>query len=137
MLRYLNEGRDGETGGEEAARQKLRALPQAEVGFNYLGQFDQALPESSPFRPARESSGLAHSPLGTLPHLLEVNSLIAGGRLRLDWVYSEQTYRRSTVERLAQCYTQALRALITHCQSPEAGGFTPSDFAEFKCNTSE
>jgi amino acid adenylation domain-containing protein/non-ribosomal peptide synthase protein (TIGR01720 family) len=139
LLRYLT----GERGGEEAARQKLRALPQAEVGFNYLGQFDQALPESSsvgsvgPFRPARESSGLAHSPLGTLPHLLEVNGLIAGGRLRLDWVYSESAYRRSTIERLAQRYTQALRTLIIHCQSPEAGGFTPSDFAEFKWNQAE
>ena len=25
-------------------------------------------------------------------------------------------------------YMAALRALIAHCQAPEAGGFTPSDF---------
>jgi non-ribosomal peptide synthase protein (TIGR01720 family) len=32
------------------------------------------------------------------------------------------------VERLAQGFLEALEALIVHCQSPEAGGFTLSDF---------
>jgi non-ribosomal peptide synthase protein (TIGR01720 family) len=32
------------------------------------------------------------------------------------------------VEQLAQGFVEALQALIAHCQSPEAGGFTPSDF---------
>jgi non-ribosomal peptide synthase protein (TIGR01720 family) len=37
-------------------------------------------------------------------------------------------HRRGTVEHLAQLFMQALRSLIAHCQSPEAGGYTPSDF---------
>jgi non-ribosomal peptide synthase protein (TIGR01720 family) len=32
------------------------------------------------------------------------------------------------VERLAQGFLEALEALIVHCQSPEAGGYTLSDF---------
>jgi hypothetical protein len=30
---------------------------------------------------------------------------------------------------LAEGFRQALQGLIAHCQSPGAGGFTPSDFA--------
>ena len=36
-----------------------------------------------------------------------------------------------TIERLAESYVEALRTLVAHCQSPDAGGYTPSDFAEF------
>ena len=51
--------------------------------------------------------------------------------MQLEWSYSENLHRRSTIERLARDLIQALRALIAHCQSPEAGGYTPSDFADF------
>jgi non-ribosomal peptide synthase protein (TIGR01720 family) len=34
------------------------------------------------------------------------------------------------VERLAAGFLEALRALIAHCQSPTAGGYTPSDFPD-------
>jgi non-ribosomal peptide synthase domain TIGR01720 len=106
-------------------RAALQALPQAELSFNYLGQLDQALSDSSLFRPAQESSGPPRSPRGRRPHLLEVNGFVVGGQLQLEWTYSQQVHRRATVERLAQGFLEALEALIAHCQSPEAGGFTP------------
>jgi len=40
------------------------------------------------------------------------------------WMYSEAVHRRSTIEDLAQRFVEALRSIIAHCQSPEAGGFT-------------
>ena len=36
---------------------------------------------------------------------------------------------RATVERLAAGYLEALRELVAHCRDPQAGGYTPSDFA--------
>jgi non-ribosomal peptide synthase protein (TIGR01720 family) len=113
---------------EAGVRAGLQALPQAELSFNYLGQLDQALGGSGLFRPARESGGPPHSPLGRRSHLLEVNGFVGGGQLHLEWTYSQQVHRRVTVERLAQGFLEALETLIAHCQSPEAGGFTPSDF---------
>ncbi|MGH8773229.1 MAG: condensation domain-containing protein, partial [Burkholderiales bacterium] len=109
-------------------RTALDALPPAEVSFNYLGQWDPMLSDAALFGPARESSGPPHSPLGRRPHLLEVNGWVAEGRLHLEWSYSQRVHRRATVERLAQGFLEALEALIGHCRSPEAGGFTPSDF---------
>jgi non-ribosomal peptide synthase protein (TIGR01720 family) len=103
-------------------------LPQAEVLFNYLGQWDQALPDEALFGPALESSGPAHSSRGARPYLLEINSSVEEGCLRLGWRYSEHIHQRATIERLAQGFVEALQALIAHCRSVEVGSHTPSDF---------
>jgi amino acid adenylation domain-containing protein/non-ribosomal peptide synthase protein (TIGR01720 family) len=120
LLRYLREG--------EPIAGRLRSLPRAEIGFNYLGQLDQGLPEASPFRFAREPGGPDHSPRARRRYLLDLNASIARGQLTLKWGFSEARYRRATVEQMSQRYLGALRALIAHCTSPEAGGYTPSDF---------
>ncbi len=120
LLRYL--------AGEAEIAERLRELPQAEVKFSYLGQFDQVLPESSPFTPSRKTIGRYGSPMGNRSYLLEINGVVHHGRLQLDWSYSENVHRRTTVELLAQDFVKALQELIAHCRSPEAGGYTPSDF---------
>jgi amino acid adenylation domain-containing protein/non-ribosomal peptide synthase protein (TIGR01720 family) len=120
LLRYLSE--DQKIAGQ------LQALPQAEISFNYLGQFDQGASESLRFRPAREASGPGLSLRGKRRHLLELLGGVAGEQLRLTWVYSPHVHKRATIERLAQRAMEALRELIRHCLSPEAGGHTPSDF---------
>ncbi len=122
MLRYTSE--DAET------RAQLQALPRAQVLFNYLGQLDQTLPQASPFRLLDELYGPHHSPRGVRSHLLDVNSLIIGGQLRTDWGYSRIVHERAAIERLAQAFMQELQDLIAHCQSPEAGDYTPSDFPD-------
>jgi amino acid adenylation domain-containing protein/non-ribosomal peptide synthase protein (TIGR01720 family) len=120
LLRYLSD--DSETSSQ------LGQLAQPEFSFNYLGQFDQVLSESSLFRIARESRGQTQSRHGKLPHLLQVNGSVAGGRLQLALIYSEKVFQPATIESFGESFQRSLRALISHCQSPEAGGFTPSDF---------
>jgi thioester reductase-like protein/non-ribosomal peptide synthase protein (TIGR01720 family) len=112
LLRYLSDDREMSL--------QLRSLPQAEVSFNYLGQFDQALSESSLFGLAQESSGLSCSLSGNRSYLIDINGFVAGGQLRLDWTYSEQIHRQSTIERLAQGFRSVLRSLIAHCRAADA-----------------
>ncbi|MCI0574159.1 MAG: amino acid adenylation domain-containing protein, partial [Myxococcaceae bacterium] len=119
LLRYLN---GGEAGG------RVRGLPQAEVRFNYLGQFDQVLSGSGLFGVAVESSGASRSGRGRRPYLLDVNGLVVGDCLRLEWTYSVERHRKETIEGLAESFVRALVELIEHCRTPEAGGYTPSDF---------
>ncbi|MGF1482019.1 MAG: amino acid adenylation domain-containing protein [Cyanophyceae cyanobacterium] len=123
LLRYL---------GEEETQALLKALPTPPVSFNYLGQFE---PLNTPplLGVAPEAIGKVQCPLQQRPHLLEVNSLIAAERLQISWTYG-QGHRQATVERLAEDYLKALRSLMAHCQSPEAGGYTPSDFAGANLN---
>ncbi len=117
LLRYLN---------SDTAKH-LQALPQAQVSFNYLGQF-QPLSQEPLKKVVKDASGTTQSRQGLRRYLLEINGLINDGQLQLDWTYSENCHQRATIERLAQEFIAALTAIIAHCQSPEARGYTPSDF---------
>ena len=120
VLRYLT----GDAEGSVA----LRAAPSAELSFNYLGQLESVMTESSLFELAGESSGRPRSQRGKRSHLLEINAVVLRGRLEVAWIYSEDVHRRSTIDSLAQGFIEALKNLIKHCQSPDAGGYTPADF---------
>jgi non-ribosomal peptide synthase protein (TIGR01720 family) len=119
-LRYLS--------GDSAIASKLAALPQAEVVFLYLGQFEDSLPTSSLFKLNREFEVGDRSPRGTRPHLLQISAFVTGGQMRLEWTYSENLHRRDTVLNLAEAFLEAARELIAGCESKDAGGYTPSDF---------
>ncbi len=112
--------------GEEAAA--LRSAPGAELIFNYLGQFDTVASAEHLFRLASEPAGDVRHPRQPRSHLLEVDGSVAGGRLRLNWTYSENRHRRETVEGLAERFLAALRVLIRHALSQESPEPTPSDF---------
>jgi amino acid adenylation domain-containing protein/non-ribosomal peptide synthase protein (TIGR01720 family) len=129
VLRYLS--RDKEIS------EKLRALPQAEVCFNYLGYEDQGVSGAGLFRRTQEASGPHRSLQGRRRYLLEINGRLIGGQLQLDWTYSECIHQRDTIEGLAQGFIKALRTLIVYCQSPEAGGYTPSDFPQMQLSQQE
>ncbi|MCC6552301.1 MAG: AMP-binding protein, partial [Polyangiaceae bacterium] len=119
LLRYLCPDR--------AVVDRLAAAPRAEVAFNYLGQLD-GLAGGGRFRVADEPAGAPHGPDGERSHLLSVNATVLGGQLHVTWEYSANVHDRSTIERVVADFTAALRAIIAHCRSPEAGGYTPSDF---------
>ena len=114
--------------GNEEIGQRLRGLPQAEISFNYLGQIDQVMRESKLFRPGRELIGSESAAGNRRQHVLGVSGIVAQGRLQMDWNYSETLHRRETIAGLAERYLECLRQFIAHCLSPDAGGFTPSDF---------
>jgi amino acid adenylation domain-containing protein/non-ribosomal peptide synthase protein (TIGR01720 family) len=128
MLRYL---------GAESVQEHLRELPQAEVLFNYSGQFDQTLGDGGMFAAATENRGVGRSGKNQRKHLLEISGGVVGGRLHMTWIYSQQVHKRETVERLAADFTTALRQLIEQCQWGEAAGFTPSDFPEAELSQQE
>jgi amino acid adenylation domain-containing protein/non-ribosomal peptide synthase protein (TIGR01720 family) len=111
----------------------------AEVLFNYLGQFDQALGgDRSDNRNevaaqrlilgmATENSGDSEDPEVDKDHLLEINGAIAGGRLGFSWSYSSEQFDAETIEQVAAQYHDELVQLIEHCRSG-AGGRTPADY---------
>jgi len=126
LLRYLSR--------DDGLAQRLAALPQAEVSFNYLGQLDRVLPEAVPLTLARESSGPQASLRGRRKYLLEIDGEALGGQLQFTWTYSPKIHRQATIEGLAQGFVEALQSLISHCRSAEAESFTPSDFPLARLN---
>jgi amino acid adenylation domain-containing protein/non-ribosomal peptide synthase protein (TIGR01720 family) len=119
VLKYL--------GADEGLRERLRGTREAEVSFNYLGQFDQVL-GGSEFSAAPESTGAVQDARGMRPHLLAINGMVVDGQLRMTWGYSEAMHRRESVEYVAGEFIEVLREIVEHCRNEEAGGYTPSDF---------
>jgi amino acid adenylation domain-containing protein/non-ribosomal peptide synthase protein (TIGR01720 family) len=106
----------------------LSARPEPPMVFNYLGQFDQIVAGSKLFRFAQESTGPWHSFKQRRRHALEVNSLVLNGQLELSWTYCPALHPATAIRGLADEFLAALKELIAHCQLPQAGGRTPSDF---------
>jgi non-ribosomal peptide synthase protein (TIGR01720 family) len=122
VLRYLT------MESEVAAR--LRALPPAEVIFNYLGQFDRLVSASNLIVGGLEWAKGTQSRRQPRSHLLDINALVSNGRLELVWGYSENLHRRATIERLARDYVDTLRSLIAEPRAAAASGYAPSDFPD-------
>jgi len=120
VLRYLS--------GDGEITSPLSSLPQAEVSFNYLGQFDWGMQSDYFIKLASESVGSEHSQLGQRSHLLEINGLVVENQLQLEWTYSENFHQRPTIESLAQDFAASLQMLIAHCLSADAGDYTPDVF---------
>jgi non-ribosomal peptide synthase protein (TIGR01720 family) len=121
LLRYL--------AGDEDLSRRLAELPRAAVAFNYLGQFGGSGLEASGDEVDPSWCGPNRSPRGGRRHLIEVNAGVARDALSVTWTYAENIHRRETIEWIAGRFLDELGMLIAHCQSPGAGGYTPSDFA--------
>jgi non-ribosomal peptide synthase protein (TIGR01720 family) len=106
----------------------LRDAAQAEVMFNYLGQFDQVVAGSALFGFARESAGAWRSARATRRHLLEIIALVIDGRMTVRFGYAAGIHDEATIQRLADGFGAALRGCVAHCLAPDAVGYTPSDF---------
>jgi non-ribosomal peptide synthase protein (TIGR01720 family) len=132
LLRYLR--------GDEELSRSLASLPQAQVSFNYLGRIEGAQGGAGAmggstepiFDWAEESAGASNSPRAHRAHLIDVNAQISGQRLQIELGYSDGAHRRTTIEKLAEDYRDALVGIIDHCRTPEAGGHTPSDFPDVR-----
>jgi len=116
--------------GDEELSRELEALPQAEVVFNYLGQFEAGPGGEDWCELAWERVGDEQSRIEERPHLLEINGQVAGGELSLSWTWNEDSHKRETIEKLAAKYLQALEELITHCRARKFSSFTLSDLGK-------
>jgi len=118
LLRYLSNSSSA-----------LRELPAAPILFNYLGQFDQVLPSEAMLAIAPEARGPERDAHNHLTHALDLSASVRRQQLQVQWKFSNRQFERRTIERLAHDFMEELHALIQHCRSSEAAGYTPSDFA--------
>ncbi|MEC0182798.1 non-ribosomal peptide synthase/polyketide synthase [Paenibacillus peoriae] len=115
ILRYLS-----------AAHAQKRFVTEPEISFNYLGQFDQDLQNQS-IDVSPYSSGTELSAHAARSHTLDMNGLISEGELQLTISYSNQEYRRETMEQLAEVFRTSLQEIIAHCVGRKQQELTPSD----------
>jgi amino acid adenylation domain-containing protein/non-ribosomal peptide synthase protein (TIGR01720 family) len=118
-------------------RDQLTELPQAQVLFNYLGQFHQVVAGSRLFSFAGEPVGLWHHPSGRRTHLIEVLARIADGQLEVQFNFSRNLHSRATIEQLAARYSAALTELIQLSSAADAQRWSVADFPLAKLEGTE
>ena len=109
----------------------------AQISFNYLGDFSQVAPEYSPLFAVPEPSGSVSDPQSPRAHLIDIIGRIQNNQLSVNWTYNHNLHAHETIYALAKSYIAALQKLINHCLTPNAGGFTPSDFPEANLDQAE
>jgi fengycin family lipopeptide synthetase B len=122
ILRYLSD--------DEGTRRALQALPQPQINFNYLGQFDQtsdAAPGADAGAPgvmmnvAAESVGPEQHPDDQRSALLYFVGAVGGGEFALRCLYSRELHKPETIAAIMEAYLDELRAMIRACAPAEAG----------------
>nr|WP_156757156.1 non-ribosomal peptide synthetase [Actinokineospora pegani] len=101
---------------------------QAQVSFNYLGQYAAAGPVDGLYSAPAGPLGLDEDPTATRAHKLEVVGRADRSGLEFTWFHSAALHDTETVRALAEGMLTRLRELVAHCADPGAGGCTPSDF---------
>ncbi|SDW36840.1 non-ribosomal peptide synthase/polyketide synthase [Nitrosomonas communis] len=113
--------------GTEAQQRILASLPQAQVVFNYLGQFDTSFESDSLWQLASEPSGDTMDQNALQAHDLSINSHIYEGQLCLEVSYSKARYTRANMEAFIRIFLAELESVIAHC-TQGIRAVTPSDF---------
>lgn len=128
ILRYLS--------NDDGLRARLAEAGTPQLVFNYLGRFGQSA-KSPYWRLGAIHHDTARDGAAPRGAAIEVDAGIFDERFQVEWSFSRNLHRRDTIESLARDYMRALREIIAHCLSPDAGGRTPSDFALARLSQAE
>lgn len=102
LLRFL--------GPDDGLRDRLTALPRADVLFNYAG-VAASLEGDTRWRELHEPMGEEESPRGLRQHPIAVRATLTP-ELRLTFVYSTELHQGSTIRAMAEEVAAAIRGLL-------------------------
>ncbi|MCP2339577.1 non-ribosomal peptide synthetase [Actinomadura rupiterrae] len=115
--------------GDADQADELAELPPAQLAFNYLGRVESGGDGDWTIAPEELPAG--EDPRMPMAHALEVNAvtrdLPSGPELTAVWSFPDGLLDAGDVRDLAETWFAALRGLVAHAASGEAGGFTASD----------
>jgi non-ribosomal peptide synthase protein (TIGR01720 family) len=123
LLRYLN----------PSTAPALAAGPAPQIGFNYLGRAAGG-GAGGMWSPAPEAPAIApRDPQMPAVHALDLNAVAvdrgSGPELHANWSWPAGLLDAGWVERLAESWFEALRAIVAHAALPGASALTPSDLS--------
>ncbi|MEM7304709.1 MAG: amino acid adenylation domain-containing protein, partial [Pseudomonadota bacterium] len=122
--------------GDDADSELLSFKPN--VRFNYFGQGDSVLADSSIFHLAKESTGHARHPENLQDVKFDINAFVINGRLKLHWNYSTEQYFPETIQTLMDMTLDNLDKLVEYCiGNNHDRGLIAEDFPEMDIDNRE
>jgi non-ribosomal peptide synthase protein (TIGR01720 family) len=109
-------------------RRSLQTVPEPQVSFNYLGQFDNVIGSSGRFEISDMPCGRSIANSVRRRHLVDIVARVIDGRLHVNWVFCRLLHDRAAIAAVAERYASLLRDVLGHCVSSATRSFTPSDF---------
>ncbi|XYU19841.1 condensation domain-containing protein [Bacillus pumilus] len=99
-----------------------------QLRFNYLGEIDQVLKQSSDYEMTYFTSGIDSSLDNPLTTVIDMVATIKGGQLIFHLSFSAKQLCETDMTRLLQEVERQIERLVQHCLEKEGIEFTPSDF---------
>jgi amino acid adenylation domain-containing protein/non-ribosomal peptide synthase protein (TIGR01720 family) len=129
-LRYLSPDKD--------IRDEMRAVPQPEVAFTYFGQVRRRIPATNGrSRNASDEmeTGPARAASGQRLHKIEIAARLGeDGLLRTDFGYTTNLFRKETITRLADRFSEELTAIARLAVPADGESATTQDFGRSGLN---
>jgi len=116
---------------------ELNKIPNSEICFNYLGRYDNKHTKSDQFKLTTISTGSNQSPNQKRKYLLEINSMIVGGQLKITWKYSKEVHDYSTVSRLAKNCAEIIKQIVQYSEKVKSGKRKTSEFPDAKLSSND
>lgn len=100
---------------DPTVRQSLSSGHEAQLSFNYLGQFKESEASTWILGEAQEPTDQEHSPLGLRKPLIEINALHRRGQLEVNWTFSINLHHSRTIDSLAEHFMTVLTEIVALC----------------------
>ncbi len=97
------------------------------IRFNYLGQFDVEV-SNDLFTLLQEFCGEDISSKNSNKLILEINSLVVAGELKIDLKSSQILVSEDEMEIFSKLYLECIESILAYLKSDDLMEFTPSDF---------
>jgi non-ribosomal peptide synthase protein (TIGR01720 family) len=108
--------------GDTEAMEKAKSLFKVNtiVQVIYQGVLDQSVDGPRVMQPASEPAPMSWDPQSKdFHHPLLLRGEIVNGCFNARWEYNQSVHKRATIERIANDFMEAMRALVIHCRSQE------------------
>lgn len=102
-----------------------------EIGFNYLGQFEQSSGgggvTKTLFTVSHSNTGYSYNPEMEWRSGIEVNGIVTGSSLTMVFSFNYREFDENRIRQLSEGYLLRLKEIIRHCLNKQIVERTPSD----------
>ncbi len=119
LLKYLN--------NDPKIKEQMAKITAPPISFNFLGNFDVGVNHSDMQyinRPIR----VANSPACNRSHLIDITVWIKNDQLHIEWQYSSNYHKASTIQKLSNDYLKYINIIVTELIHSVAETFLADDF---------